>query len=669
MFTDKLKVSPPPVGSILRIGKPLPGFWHSYTPGEYVVRIHGDPCGSFDENLFANPIRCINRHAAGQWLVGECYATEVEYEGQVPTEQSDLLAYLRMYIDAIDKGEKLGAVAFDEETGNLINVDSNYNLPALGQNMQLLHGRPRTQKGRGIRVLVKLGYLPQKQVFLCRKNQDPTKLLVELPKGTKIMARPCPSKPRHGFVDSRVVKSTEDLNKVIEQTLAQDPHGEVICMPYLPADYSAVLTNNGITIGKGTDGATAGTSAIHIPCNSDLEYSIGINDHYISCRDGRKHPRPVRCLRYISHDKTKTRLFLETVGDKVVQLRTGPLMNSGNESAHTWSPYSVVSPRMVYTVTGEEDFLEYEQFLDEMKTAHGAGNVIVHFPSGSLLSHFAVQAVAKGIPVVTGKTSKIPKVDQLYRFGSVAELVVFGSAYRQAVSRGIKLGAVTTPNQDTLSWAIAVIQGLGSATKVIPSVGLIVAASMVLMRAGTAVCLGEYRHFFRKGPGLHKYQPLGPLGIPLGYRFVKDEVMANRDTVYKEVFTNYDWTSIDTYYLMQQYMFAAKFDFKHRPWRSSYGGPKWGDCTEAAMSVFEAMLPIIRMSKTFPSTALHGHDPMFGDKLLNSLVLACNRLITVSHNSNKCLTKLISPDSLNTISRGRTGIIIATSPLTMKAIK
>lgn len=669
MATDKLKVPPPPIGSILRIGKHTPGFWHSYKPGEYVVRINCDPCESLDDNLFANPIRCTNRHGADQWLVDGCYVTECAYEGQVSTTKTGLLSYLQEYIAALENGDKLGAVIFDEESGTMTSVDPNDNPPALGQTMQLMHGRPRTQKGRGIRVLVQLGYLPMKSVFLCRKNQDPAKLLADLPKSTKIMARPCPSKPRHGFVDSRVIKSTEDLNKVIDETLAQDPHGEVICMPFMPAEYSAVLTNTGVTMGKGTNGATAGSSAIHIPCNSDLEYSLGIDDRYISCRDGRKFARTVRCLRYISHDAKKTRLFIETVGDRVVQLRTGPLMEGGNESAHSWSPVTVVSPRVVLTVTGDEDFLEYEHLLDDLKKAHGANHVIVHFPSGSLLSHFAVQAVAKGLPIVTGKTSKVPKVDQLYRFGCAAELVVFGNAYRQAVVRGLKLGATVTPDNESVCWSIAIIQGIGSATKTIASVGLIAAASMILMRAGTAVCLGEYRHFFRKGPGLQKYQPMGPLGIPLGYRFTKDEMMPNRDSVYKEVFTNYDWTSIDTYYLMQQYMSAAKYDFRHRPWRSSYGGPKWGDCTDAAMSVYDAMLPVMRMSKTFPLTTLQGHDPMFGDKLLNSLVMACNRLITVSHNSNKCLTKIVSPDTLNSISHGRTGILIATAALTMKAIK
>lgn len=660
MSTDKSLSFTPPIGSILRISDKMPGFLHSYQPGEFVVRVGPESGEVLDKDLFVNPIRCINRHGTGQWLVDGCYATE-QHNDLSYAAQYELLEYLRNYI-------KASVVSFDEEAGKL-KLDDPYNPTALGSHMQLLFGRPRTQKGRGIRVLVQMGYLPQKQVFLCRKNQDPKALLTDLPKGIKIMARPCPSKPRHGFVDSRVVKTTEDLNKVIDETLAQDPHGEVICMPFMPADYSAVLTNTGVTMGKGTNGATAGSSAIHIPCNSDLEYSLGIGDRFISCRDGKKLSRAVRALRYISHDIKKTRLFIETVGDRVVQLRTGPLMSTGNETAHSWSPFSIVSPRVVLTVTGEEDFLEYEQLLDDLRKAHGPDHVIVHFPSGSLLSHFAVQAVAKGLPIVTGKVSKIPKVDQLYRFGAIAELVIFGNAYRQAVVRGIKLGATTIPTNETVSWAIAIIQGIGSATKTIPSVGLIVAASMILMRAGTAVCLGEYRHFFRKGPGLQKYQPMGPLGIPLGYRFTKDEQMPSRDSVYKEVFTNYDWTSIDTYFLMQQYMFTAKFDFKHRPWRSAYGGPKWGDCTEAALSVFEAMLPVMRMSKTFPLTTLQGHDPMFGDKLLNSLVMACNRLITVSHNSNKCLTKLVSPDILNIISCGRTGILIATSPLTMKAIK
>src|SRR5688572_21917508 len=64
--------------------------------------------------------------------------------------------------------------------------------------------------------------------FVVRSKEELSSL-VDLPTFSyPYFARPCPLNPQHGFVDSRVVQNNEQLEKVIEETLAADPEGEVM---------------------------------------------------------------------------------------------------------------------------------------------------------------------------------------------------------------------------------------------------------------------------------------------------------------------------------------------------------------------------------------------------------------------------------------------------------
>src|ERR1035437_7070023 len=74
-------------------------------------------------------------------------------------------------------------------------------------------------------------------------------------------ARPCPKRPRHGFVDSKVVNNPEEAAELIQKTLEIDPDGEVLFAPILDATYSAIWTPGLISIGPGNDGATAGKNS------------------------------------------------------------------------------------------------------------------------------------------------------------------------------------------------------------------------------------------------------------------------------------------------------------------------------------------------------------------------------------------------------------------------
>lgn len=520
--------------------------------------------------------------------------------------------------------------------------------------------QPRTQKGRGIWALKSLHQLPSGVALAQHNAQEATYHGAVFP----CMARPCPSRPRHGFVESRVVKDSDELDQVLTETLTHDPHGEVVCMPFIKAPYSAVVTNTMVAIGKGHDGATSGKAVYSIPCHSRLEATLGLDHLEITCKNGHHQSVNVDICRYISHS-SNTRLFVETVGEILVQLRTGPLDCNGVGSQTAWAPLSRIVPSIVYTITGDEDFLAFETELTDIVNRYGKTNIIVYFPTGSLLSHYAVQTIAKGVAIVT--TGKKPIVGHSYIFATQALTLRISAKYRTAARSGLAFGAKTDITSDSLAWAVSIIQGIGPADKNEYSVTLLVAASMILLRAGTGICLGEYRHFFRKGPGKHGIQPLGPIGPSLEYVFSRPEYTSTRDSMYQSAFTR-NWCDSSVFWQMREFLVNVHIDFSQRDWDAAYGGKKWGNCTEATLAVHTALIPFYRMTSQYPRTSLGGSSHAYAHELVAQLILACNRLITVSHNSNKCLTKIITTGMLAKISNGATGLIIAKSPLTMKAL-
>ena len=517
---------------------------------------------------------------------------------------------------------------------------------------------PRTQKARGIFALWHLGLLSAD----IRVYQKP--IPEDQPEFMPSMARPCPSRPRHGFVDSRVVKTPQELNAVLAETLKHDPHGEVLCMPFFDTKYSAVVTDNSIVFGKGTDGATAGKRAMTIPCQTSLHHSLNLDGALIPFLNGKGHLKPVSIKRYITYNPTQHRLFVETVGKHLVQLRTGPRLLYGETSTTMWSPKEFVLPEIVYTVNPDTDFLEYEKKLDELNATY-PGKFIVHFPNGSLLSHLAVQAIAKNVPITTERVR--PRSGAMKHFPKSAPALPMRVPFRKACLRGLQMASQIEVTETSLQWAVAIVQGIGPSPKTHASTSLLIAAAAVLMKAGSGICLGEYRHFFDKGPGRFGYVPNAPLGVDFEYRYVKLADKTYRSSIYQAAFTK-PWEKLETVRTFQTYLNAAAFDFEQFPWNSAFGGPSWGNCTRATLSIMEALVPFYRFSTKYPKFSQVPMDITITTLMLNRVTQACNRLITISHNSGRCLTKIIPETTLLDISKGETGLTIATSPLTEKVL-
>lgn len=523
----------------------------------------------------------------------------------------------------------------------------------------------RTQKARGLQVLAKV-HLSTLPVLLVQSEADLKDQLKHLT--YPIMVRPCPTKPRHGFVESKIVKSPLTVRRIFKKTLAADPRGELLLMPPIEAEYSSIVTNNAITMGRGTNGATSGKRCINIPCHGELLKQLRVAKKDTPMIPIRICNRTGDLVSVNSHKYAGLRknasIFVETVQNHCVQLRTGPKFDSSSSRFSTASSVRVV---YVLEVNPEWDFLEYEQKLHSLKELYDNPSQVVVYQSGAALtSHYMVQAIAQGFSVVTDGAR--PGVNTVLYFDTAPPTFpsVHTAAFHESLKHALAIGYHTTPTEETLQWAAAVIQGIGPASKTKASVSLILTAAVILAKAGIAVCLGEYRHYFRSGPGRHGHIARAPVSFPHdSIDFYSKKGTLSRSLIYNEAF-KLDWSTHKIWLDYQSILFRIAADYRRSDWSAGYGGPAWGSCTNAANGVLLALTPFITLSHLESGTMIYS-DLVSG--YLMDLVAACNTLITVSHNSAKCLTKIVSAYTLEQISEGHTHLTIATSPLTWRVIE
>lgn len=232
---------------------------------------------------------------------------------------------------------------------------------------------PRTQKARGIAALARFysqDLVPPFQVHSAN-SVSPEQLI-------GFFSRPCPMRPRHGFVDSRKIDSMEEADRLIRQTLEADPEAEIVTMPLVKADYSGIWTAGMLTIGPENDGATAGTAARTVPALGNLVSDAAIAEADI-------HESPYVELLWPSSDGQY----------RLVQLRDGPLLPQTVD----YIPRAV---KIEAVIPAYGDLLAWEVAMREAPPG-----TVVHHPGGSLASHYAIHAVLNEIPVLISREPQI----------------------------------------------------------------------------------------------------------------------------------------------------------------------------------------------------------------------------------------------------------------------
>lgn len=373
----------------------------------------------------------------------------------------------------------------------------------------------RTQKARGIRMLksltglmFQLGSSIPAFTIVDAKKADP-KLLVGY------FCRPCPVTPRHGFVESRHVKTVEEAQVLIDETLKADAEAEIVSMPKLSGRYSAIWTVNALTIGEGNAGATAGKKSTVLPTSGNIFRGL---DYELKGAG-------------IEHSP-----FLEIVyhygRPYLVQLRDGPKVNADEDSI----PSAVTVKEIV---NAEGDLLDWEQKCKAFKKG-----TIVYSKGGSLFSHYAIHALLNSIPVVTSHKPSIgeklgPNTTKTVTYNpkEVKKGFLIGATMPDSYVESLK--KMITTCHHTAKWGGRLDRLIG--------VGLGCA-----FRLTVCASLGEYRHSSKFNDTNNPYSDL------------------NRDKVYEKA-----WTIALTPKIMGDFI-TSLWSFKTGCWHDgSYGGKSW----------------------------------------------------------------------------------------------
>jgi uncharacterized Zn-binding protein involved in type VI secretion len=399
---------------------------------------------------------------------------------------------------------------------------------------------PQTQKAKGIATLQQAGHLSQQYAKVALTLQQALLHFSSL-SGGKVFARPCPITPRHGFVDSREVKTTKDVETIWAETKAADPQGELILMPFIPASHSIVWRPGLLSVGPGHDGATAGHDSISVFLQRDYAQSWAS----LAVKAG--------------VDLTKGDPFIEAVSGQgqstvLTQVRGGV---KGTPTEPDWVPVPMVVGKVVMLdPAAKEDsgaMLAWETDVKKLDPV----TTIVYNPGGNMGDHWSVHAQIAKVAVAT---TFLPVVGQsLPKMGQDpvpmdAQAVIFGYL-------GGLLGPSLLPTLNRSRAAACAILGSHHGLRMGKDAGQFLGTSVAMMlRLGQAAVWGEARH---KGPS----------------------PKPDRQQVFSQILDDY---------IKGRKGFKAKARlFWECTWAGGYGGKNWGACAEALMDLENHMLALI----------------------------------------------------------------------------
>lgn len=390
---------------------------------------------------------------------------------------------------------------------------------------------PRTQKAKGYCALKNAGFKVPYPFYVISELDDISVIIEKhINKGNSTkyyFGRPCPVRPRHGFVDSRSIDMTfEAVQALYNEARNADPEAELLICPEISATANAIITPNKIAIGAGNAGATAGKDSFEFPLlgtaidglSSDLlnQGGIGPNDApYIEAvTNGTENAGPFSWF--------------------LTQLRAGPKL-AGIEK-----DFIPERTQVTKIIEASGDLQEWEE-----QTKHiTPGTIVVHM-GGSLISHYGVHCLINKVPIMT---SRIPTIGEWLEKEPNVDAKAFNP---DAIKRGMEIGLQLTFNDSFFrrrAVALMVVT-LHNAPAMTNGYGVWLGIALITMlRLGMAASHGEARH--------------------------RNEMKSkSRDAVYLASFKDF--------FKSRETLSFAYASFKYDSWSQGYGGTKWAACTEA----------------------------------------------------------------------------------------
>lgn len=381
----------------------------------------------------------------------------------------------------------------------------------------------KTQKAEGLR-LCSVGFMDRVAVHVLDRNT--TDYVPPDHWGPLLFVRPCPIRPRHGFLESRIVHR-DNLKASLAEIWSEfdqiGEDGEVLVCPYINASLNAIITNGSITIGPGHDGATSGKGAITLPFPdvTVFNWNSEWGEPYI--------------------EAVKSHAWFAT------QFRGGPKVE--NELDFIVDNYKV---ERVYELRSDMDLVQWERIVKQFPP----GTVVFH-RGGAVTSHYGVHCVANGIPYFTTRYPRVGEVLKtnkkkprgiIPRFRKYLETLRLNPAFASelAVASIYVLHNIPKMNREQAELLIPLF-------------------AAVWVRLGEALCFGEARHLrahHRHECGVSEFSTTG-----LSRDYVYSVVMRKRVNYSLEVV----WRC-----------------FSKCEWESSYGGPAWARCARSIIRMKKA---------------------------------------------------------------------------------
>lgn len=419
-----------------------------------------------------------------------------------------------------------------------------------------------------------------------------------------LFVRPCPTRPRHGFVESRPIELeniSEEVLKVLNEARAVDPEAELLVLPHIDAQFNMVVTPHQMTIGQGHDGATAGKETITVPLAGVLFGDTPKSLYKLAGVDLEKEDPYFEAVSV----KQRAHVLAMFYPSLLTQLRAGPKV-----------PLSVdyiPAPTVVKSIIhAEGDLVEWERITADLPL----GTVAVHV-GGSLVSHYGVHCYLNRIPIMT---SRIPKIGETLvpteKVGEVdhgAVLLGLGAAVR------LPLWHLHPPKKESelersLSTTEAVrvmLYGLHNAKALVGRDAFWAGLSAGLMvRLGMMASHGEARHGEGGGGGTREYV----------FDLVKEDFFKSR-----------------------AHLGHANFVFKKIKKDGGVGGPRWVECTDS----------IIALDKAIRWYILSPDQGWF-----KVMMAGLNTAINKAHNNGWWMNKFCDQSSFDSASKQNVGFLI-----------
>lgn len=412
---------------------------------------------------------------------------------------------------------------------------------------------PQTQKAKGLRVLQRCGWrAPAVSIVMGEDQLKNAFIRARSAVGDAkkpVFARPCPVRPRHGFVESRPVMTQDEAMVVFKEARAADPDAEMMLSPFLQSSHNMLWRPGLLAVGPLHDGATAGKDSIGIPL---LRLAKGMEVMEPLCKEAS-----------IADGEDPYVEAVFGMADSIcyfTQLRSGARVNGVSENY-------IPDVRVVQEVVmAEGDLLEWEAKAETLK---GNMGVAVWHPGGTLASHFSVHCIQRQIPILI---TKEPKVGETIE----PEGDVVPPPAVDAVMSGLASGLLVSMEKKSREHIVcSILTGLHHSAALGGEKGFFIGVSAAAMiRLGYAAAIGESRH--------SQASPVKSGKTMFG-------VELSRSQIYEKALTNSIFKSRELVPAVLS-LFFTRGAFTS----SGYGGPKWGECTKATAQLDNAIITFLK---------------------------------------------------------------------------